>query len=121
MIPGLSLVRLVIGSVILVGGGIGAYALLKSDLPAATPLDRLPDLVHDRVAEAIAQELPQPPGDARLILPPIRNDRNDALRTRLSRRIDRSGRYDVFPTEAPQDRGVGDAAQRALVRVVLGL
>ena len=102
MIPGLSLIRLMIGSIVLVGGGIGAYALLKSDLPSATPLEKLPDLVHDRVAEEISGELPLPQGDARLILPPIQNDRNDALRTRLSRRIDRTGRYDVFPIEAPQ-------------------
>ena len=102
MIPGLSITKLLIIAGVVVGGGIGAYSLFRSDLPQATPLDTLPDLVHDRIADEITRELPETAGDARLILPPVGNDRLDALRTRLARRIDRSGRYEAMLTDAPE-------------------
>ncbi len=102
MIPGLSLAKMLILSAVVVGGGVGAYSLFRSDLPRATPLDALPDLVHDRIANEVALELPETAGDARLIIPPLGDDRLDALRTRLARRIDRTGRYEALLTEAPQ-------------------
>lgn len=105
MIPGLSIPRLVIGSAILVGGAAGAAALLSSDLPPATPLEELPDLVHARACERIAAELPEPGVDGRLLLPPLPGDRADALRTRLARAIDRTGRYEVFLAERPSPEG----------------
>ncbi len=105
MIPGLSITKLLLGTTLLVGAGIGAVSLFSSDLPSATPLEDLPDLVHSRVCDRIARELPEPTGDGRLILPPITDDRNEAIRTRLARSIDRTGRYDVVLAERPQPDG----------------
>jgi len=105
MIPGLSLPRLVLGSALLVGGGAGAVALLSTDLPPATPLAELPDLVHDRASARIASDLPEPGADDRLLLPPLPGDRSDALRTRLARAIDGSGRYEVILADRPAPEG----------------
>lgn len=102
MIPGLSITKLLIGGALLGGIGLGAVYVFSEDLPSPTALDDLPDLVYGRVCTAIAEDLPEPTGSGRLILPPVPGDRNEAIRTRLARAIDRTGRYDVVLAEQPK-------------------
>ena len=110
MIPGLSLTKMLIGGAVVVGGGIGVMMLLSTKLPPATPLEELPDLVHDRegLAEAhvarsglrhlqgregllqalAAQELRQPVGEGvRVLL----DDGSGGVRTRTSHLAARRG------------------------------
>ncbi len=103
MIPGLSLVKVGLISLLMVGGGIGLVSWFSSDLPEPTPLEELTDIVHDRVCDGIVEELPTPSiEDGRLLIPPVVGDHHDALRTRLARAIARSGRYEVLLADAPQ-------------------
>ena len=101
MIPGLSTAKLALVGLLIAGGGVGWYFLGGDSLPPATPLDDLPDLVHDRVVAKVAEELPEPGPESTMILPPIGEDRADALRTRLALRIDKTGRYEVKQIDAP--------------------
>ena len=40
-----------------------------------------------------------------MILPPVPGDRNEAIRTRLARAVDRTGRYEVVVAERPRPEG----------------